>query len=144
MNDPKKIRAWSLYDWANSAYSTTVVGTILQSYLVAITPDDQGPGLWATTITISAILSFVLAPILGAIADATNIKKKMWTIFMLVGSIRTVLMFFITPGLHILGAVLAVISTIVTLIAASLLILFLLDTSGRDRAPGLAGQGLAD
>lgn len=112
MNDPKKIRAWSLYDWANSAYSTTVVGTVLQSYLVAITPERQGPALWGACITISAILSFVLAPILGGIADATNIKKKMWTIFMLLGSITTVLMFFITPGLHILGAVLAVISSI--------------------------------
>jgi len=112
MDDRKKIVAWSLYDWANSAYSTTVVGTILQTYLVNITPNNQGPGLWSTTITISATLAFVLAPILGAIADATNIKKKLWTLFMLLGSISTILMFFVTSDLYWLGAVLAVVSSV--------------------------------
>lgn len=112
MNDRRKILAWSFYDWANSAYSTTVVGTVLQSYLVAITPDRQGPALWGASITISATLAFILAPILGAIADATNIKKRLWTIFMLAGSISTMLMFFVTPDLYLLGAVLGVVSSV--------------------------------
>jgi UMF1 family MFS transporter len=115
MNQRSKILSWAFYDWANSAFSTTVLGVFLQTYVVAITPKDaplQGPALWSFGVFVSALLSFLLSPILGAIADYTNSKKTLWTIFMLIGSLSTVAMFAITPNDYGLGVLLAITGSI--------------------------------
>ena len=115
MNQRKTILSWAFYDWANSAFSTTVVGVFLQTYVVAITPQDapiQGPALWSYGVFVSALLSFLLSPVLGAIADYSNSKKTLWTVFWLIGSLSTVAMFAITPNDYGLGVLLAITGSI--------------------------------
>jgi MFS transporter, UMF1 family len=115
MNQRKKILSWSLYDWANSPFSTTVLGVFLQTYVVAITPKDapiQGPALWSLGVFVAALLSFLLSPVLGAIADYSNSKKRLWTIFMLIGSLSTVAMYAVTPSDYGLGMLLAILGSV--------------------------------
>ncbi|WP_141097090.1 MFS transporter, partial [Klebsiella aerogenes] len=82
-------RAWYFYDWANSAFATTVAGVLFGPYLIAIAEeaavDDRisvlglsvAPGaLPSYAITASTLLSAVLLPLLGAVADRTEHKKE--------------------------------------------------------------------
>jgi UMF1 family MFS transporter len=115
MDKRGKIAAWALYDWGNSAYSTTVLAVVLQTYIVAITPDSaplRGPALWSFGVFLSALISFLLTPVLGAVADYTNSKKRLWTVFMLLGSLSTTAMFTITPDAYAWGMALAILASV--------------------------------
>ena len=115
MDDRKKILAWAFYDWGNSAFSTTVIGVILQTYILAIAPPDaplRGATLWSLGLVVSGLFSIFLTPILGAVADYSNSKKKLWTIFMLLGSLSTAAMFTITPEAYLWGVALSVLASI--------------------------------
>lgn len=83
-------RAWYVYDWANSAFATTVAGVLFGPYLIAIAEeaavDDRvsvlglsiAPGaLPSFTVTASTLLSALLLPLVGAIADRTARKRQM-------------------------------------------------------------------
>jgi UMF1 family MFS transporter len=115
MDQRRKILAWALYDWGNSAYSTTVLAVVLQTYIVSITPENaplRGPALWSLGVFLSALLSFLITPILGAVADYTNSKKRLWTAFMLLGSLCTMAMFTVTPEAYGWGVALTILSSI--------------------------------
>ena len=115
MDNRKKILAWALYDWGNSAFSTTVIGVILQTYLVSITPPDaplRGATLWSLGLAVSGLFSLFLTPILGAAADYSNNKKQLWTAFMLLGSVSTIAMYTITPEAYLWGLALSVLASI--------------------------------
>jgi UMF1 family MFS transporter len=83
-------RAWALYDWANSAFLTTIVAAVFPIYYnnvaaKGLTPADAASRFaWATTIAM--ILIAVSAPFLGALADISPWKKRFLAAFMLVGA----------------------------------------------------------
>ncbi len=75
------IRAWCLYDWANSAFATTVIAALFPPFFrrVAIEAGLAGStatAYWGYTTAIALLLIAVAAPILGAIADFTGHKKR--------------------------------------------------------------------
>ncbi|HEX6162268.1 MAG TPA: MFS transporter [Vicinamibacterales bacterium] len=84
-------RAWAWYDWANSVYFTTVITAVFPTFYA--TYAASGLGLapaeitarfsLITTISVAAIA--IAAPILGAVADYSGIKKKLLATFMVVG-----------------------------------------------------------
>ena len=98
----KELRAWAMYDWANSAYQTTIIATIFPIYYakVAAAGMDKdvamGRFAWATTIAICIVA--VVAPILGAIADHSAMKKKFLAIFAGIGITSCFAMYWITQG----------------------------------------------
>lgn len=106
----RRITAWAMYDWANSAYATTVIVAILPAYFAAAvvpeggwTPPWGGAPLRATTLwgyamSLSAAFVFLLAPFLGAMADFSAAKKRMLMFCCFMGSICTLLLLFATPG----------------------------------------------
>jgi UMF1 family MFS transporter len=97
-NQRKEIVAWCLYDWANSAYSTLSI-TVLVSYLTheLLLPDKMGALIWGWGIGVTMIVTAVLSPIFGAIADA-HASKRAWLVgTTLMGAGGTALMFFATP-----------------------------------------------
>ena len=77
--DRRVIFGWAMYDWANSAYITTLAVAILPIYFagVVVPPDGLEIGgslyaaetLWGFMVSAAALLVFVAAPTLGAIAD---------------------------------------------------------------------------
>jgi UMF1 family MFS transporter len=99
-----------MYDWANSAFQTTVITAVFPNFfsrVAAANPVEGGPPLlapadatavfsWGTTICLTFIA--ILGPILGAIADYRAVKKKMLAAFMTVGVITTAAMATIDRG----------------------------------------------
>lgn len=101
LNRPE-LRAWALYDWANSAFQTTVIAGVFPIYFKQVAaagmPENLQDSryLWATTIAI--VIMAVLAPILGAMADAKPIKKTFLAVFVAIGVSATCGMWWIREG----------------------------------------------
>ena len=104
----KEQRAWYFYDWANSAFSTTIAGVLFAPYLIAIAREAAvdgridllglsiAPGsLPSYTITASTVLSAVVLPLLGAVADRTARKKDLLAGFAWAGAAFASLLFFV-------------------------------------------------
>src|SRR5690606_40057272 len=91
-NDKREILGWLTYDWANSAFYTTVVSVLVGPYLTALAQADVGQGgtvlslgpfgsitsdnLFTSTLGVSVFLQVFLLPVLGSIGDYTNVKKR--------------------------------------------------------------------
>jgi len=115
----KEQRAWYFYDWANSAYVTTVTTVLFGPFLIPIAEqaavDNRvsvlgflpvAPGaLPAYIITFSTILSALLLPPLGALVDRTRYKKQLLGVFAWIGAAFASLLFFTTGDNWQLGAV---------------------------------------
>ncbi|HET8707307.1 MAG TPA: MFS transporter, partial [Pseudomonadales bacterium] len=125
-NDKKEIFGWAMYDWANSAFSTTVVTVFLGPYLTAITQAAADPrGLvyllgvpirydsyFTYCVSASVLLEVTFLPILGALADYSHLRKQLMQLFCVIGSAATILMFFILPGGYWLGGLLFLIANL--------------------------------
>ena len=107
-NEKRTIFGWCMYDWANSAYVTTVVAGLLQSYFARKIVGTDGvqignstisaTSLWGYMIGFSAFLAFLFAPVLGAISDFSSAKKKFLLSFAYTGSLFTTLLYFCQSG----------------------------------------------
>ena len=108
-----EIRAWTMYDWANSAYATTVMGAILPTYFSTYIGGGRSLTLWGYAVAIGSLIAALLSPILGSIADFRGSKKKFLGFFAAVGIISTALLFFINrPEQWLLCCILYIIGTI--------------------------------
>jgi MFS transporter, UMF1 family len=98
----RAIWAWTMYDWANSAFATTIMAAVLPVYYSSVAAANllpaQATANWGFTTSIAAFLAAVLSPILGAIADFQGSKKRFLFFFMLLGVIATGLLYFVTEG----------------------------------------------
>jgi MFS transporter, UMF1 family len=106
VNDRKEIFGWAMYDWANSAFSTTVGTVFLGPYIasLAATAARRYPMAWLASsaspvapdsflpycISFSVGLQVLFLPILGAIADYSHMRKRMMQIFAFIGAISTI------------------------------------------------------
>jgi len=100
--DRKELRAWAMYDWANSAFVTTIMGAVLPVYFVNVSsttlPAELRTAYWGYTQTVALILIAVTAPFLGAAADYLGAKKKFLAAFAVLGATGSFLLFFATEG----------------------------------------------
>jgi UMF1 family MFS transporter len=109
----KAIRAWTMYDWANSAFAATIMGAVLPNYFSAFIAGENSLTLWGYTVAIGSLIAAAISPVLGAIADFRGSKKVFMGVFAVLGIIATALMFFIrTPGDWLLACVLYILGTI--------------------------------
>ena len=104
VNDRREIFGWVVYDWANSAFQTTVVTVLLGPYLTALAQAAVGDNgivaslgplgvvtaksLFPYCVSLSVLVQVFLLPVLGAIADYTNLKKRLmaWLCYAGVGA----------------------------------------------------------
>src|SRR6476619_8250002 len=116
-NNPREIFGWKMYDWANSAFYTTVVGALFSPYLTRLAQTAVGENgvvlnlgflgsvtsksLPTLCVSISVGLQVFLLPVLGALGDYSNLKKRMMALFCYVGVIANCLMFFIKDNLYL-------------------------------------------
>lgn len=109
-------RAWAWYDWANSVYFTTVITavfpTFFSSYAAKGLEPAQASARFALITTISVAVVAVMAPILGALADYSGIKKRLLGIFMMIGVTSCALMVLIGEGDILLASTLFFIGNI--------------------------------
>lgn len=128
VNDRREIFGWAMYDWANSAFSTTVGTVFLGPYIASLAaaaaeayPDGMArffgipvapDSFLPYCISFSVGLQVLFLPILGAIADYSHLRKRMMQIFAFIGAICTILMFFVAGSLWWLGGVLFIVANL--------------------------------
>jgi UMF1 family MFS transporter len=99
----QRVRAWTLYDWANSAFATTILAAVLPVYYSQVAGRTlgsaaQATAYWTATLSISLVIVAILAPILGTISDLKRGKKKLLALSILVGALGVSLLFFVGTG----------------------------------------------
>ena len=126
INDRREIWGWSMYDWANSAFSTTVVTVFLGPYLTSIAKEAAGAdgmlsllgvpirfdSYFSYLISASVLLQVTILPLLGALADYSHLRKKLLQLFCVIGAAATVALFFVTSGMHWIGGLLFLIANV--------------------------------
>ena len=131
MNDKREITGWMMYDWANSAFSTTVVTALLGPYIQSLAESTTEPlrlfggviepgAIYPFAVSFSVVLQVIFLPLLGAIADHTALKKRMLLAFAYTGALATILLFFIRGDMPLLGTSGAVLLGSLLLIIANL------------------------
>ena len=108
----RTIIAWTLYDFANSAFAAIVLGTIYQTYypnVVVGNAEGRGDFWWGLAVSTSMILVALAAPVVGGIADHAGARKPFLVWLTLVSVAATALMATVGPGAVIWGFALAVI-----------------------------------
>lgn len=127
-NNPREVFGWKMYDWANSAFYTTVVGALFSPYITRLAQSAVGKGgtvmnlgfLGSVTaesfptlcVSISVGVQVLFLPILGSLGDYSNLKKKLMAVFCYTAVIANALLFFITGNLYLLGGLLFIISNV--------------------------------
>ena len=112
----RELRAWAMYDWANSAFWTTVIVAVFPPFFSDYAAAGLQPAAatarfaWSTTFAVTVVA--VLGPILGAVADYRAVKKKLLAVFMAVGVVATLLMATIERGNWTYAALLFVVANI--------------------------------
>ena len=98
----KRILSWSMYDWANSAFSTTVMAGFFPIFFEKYwsNPDDviQSTYQLGLANSLASILIAALAPFLGAIADRGSAKKKFLIFFCYMGVVMTGGLYMVEQG----------------------------------------------
>jgi MFS transporter, UMF1 family len=117
MKDTKRgILAWSLYDWANSAFATTVIAgffpVFFKAYWSSGSSVQQSTFYLGMANSIASIIVAALAPVLGAIADRGSFKKKMLLFFAFLGCIMTGGLWFVQAGYWQLAIVFYISATV--------------------------------
>jgi len=108
--DRPELRAWAMYDWANSAFWCTIVLAVFPPFFSDYAAAGLPPVVatarfaWATTIAVTIVA--VMGPILGAIADYRAMKKRLLAASMALGAGATLLMATIDRGEWMYAAVL--------------------------------------
>lgn len=152
-NDPKVIRAWTFYDWANSVYSLTITSAVFPIFYAAITKGDQGvdlvdqahgipaQSLYSYALSAGFLVVAIIAPLLSGIADSRGNKLAFLKGFCYLGATACAgLAFFTLDGLWWgLGLVaLACIGFSGSLVFYDA---FLVDIAGKDQHDKVSARG---
>ena len=119
----KTVMGWSLYDFANSAFATTILAVIFNKYFAQVVAGgESGVLIWGFRIPGAALFGYVLsmsyamaafmAPVLGAIADETRARKKFLGVFCCLGVLCSALLYFVHAGDVLLGSALFVLANV--------------------------------
>lgn len=125
-NNRREIFGWAMYDWANSAFSTTVAVVFLGPYVASLARAAAGANATVSflgipvapdsfmpySISFSVGLQVLFLPILGAIADYSHLRKNMMQVFCTIGALATMALFFVQGDLWWLGGVLFIIANL--------------------------------
>lgn len=106
-----QIFSWTLFDFANTAFSVIVVTVIYSRYFTNHVAGGQR-WLWGLAVSISMILAAILSPPLGAAADLSHNRKQYLFLFTELSVLCTGLLFFVGEGMVFLGILLFVIANI--------------------------------
>ncbi|MEM1406661.1 MAG: MFS transporter, partial [Bacteroidota bacterium] len=109
LNNKKTINGWAMYDWANSVYSLVITSAIFPIYYNAVTTGTDGSDkvdffgfkiintvLYSYALSFSFLFVAAILPLLSGMADYAGNKKFFLKIFMYIGSISCIGLFFFT------------------------------------------------
>ena len=154
---------WYFYDWANSAFATTVVTVFLGPFLTAVAKQAAGCGtgscagvrlhpfgipvapgsFYPYTVSLSVILTVLVLPVVGAVADRSARKKRLLAVFAYLGAAATIGMVAVGGGRYLLGGALFLVANIS--LGASVVVYnsFLPQLVGADRRDSISSIGWA-
>lgn len=158
-NDKREVFGWAMYDWANSAFSTTVGTVFLGPYLASlateaakVNPDGMArlagipiapDSFLPYCVSFSVGMQVLFLPILGAIADYSHMRKQMMQLFATLGAIATILLFSVAGDLWWLGGLLFIIANLT--FGASMVFYnsYLPDIASEDQRDNVSSYGWA-
>jgi MFS transporter, UMF1 family len=159
VNDKKEIFGWAMYDWANSAFSTTVGTVFLGPYVASLaraaaqaagTPTVSFFGIPVAPdsflpycISFSVGLQVLFLPILGAVADYSHMRKRMMQLFATIGAVATILMFMVTGDLWWLGGLLFILANLAFGAAIVFYNAYLPDIASEEQRDSVSSYGWA-
>ncbi len=115
--DRPELRAWAMYDWANSAMACTIITAVFPIYYSSVAcggvmSEEQATRWFAMATTVGMVIIAVLSPLLGTMADFNGRKKRMLGGFLTLGAGSVAAMFFIYEGDWILALILFILANI--------------------------------
>ncbi|GAB4079306.1 MFS transporter [Modestobacter muralis] len=148
---------WYSYDWAMSAFNTTVISVFLAPYLTSVAEaaaDAQGrihplgismpPGsLFGYVVSLSVVLQVVVLPLTGAVADRSGRKRQLLAAFTLIGSLCTMALFFLSGDGYLLGSGLFIVANIAFGAATVVYYSWLPDLAAPDERDAVSSRGWA-
>ncbi len=149
-DDPRNLYGWYAYDWANSAFVLTVTAGLLGPFMVTtIAPDGieligiaiPAGSLFPFAIGISAGLTFLIAPVLGAIADFAGAKKRLLLFFAYMGAAATVPLYFSGAGSIIRTLALFIVAQTCFVAANVFYDAFLPSIASKDKMDAVSSKG---
>ena len=97
--EKRERRAWYLYDFGNSAYAAVVLLAVYSAYFKGtVVGGAEGSRLWGLSVGIAMLIVGLTSPILGALADSSQTKKRILLVFTVMASFFTAMLFFVGPG----------------------------------------------
>ncbi|MFZ1288661.1 MAG: MFS transporter [Melioribacteraceae bacterium] len=140
-----KIFVWTLYDFANTSYSIVVVTFIFAVYFKDVIAQKLPIGdlFWSLGISISMILTGIISPILGAIADYSAGKKRFLLFFTLLCIIPTSMLYFTQEGDILFALILFILANIGFEAALVFYDSFLPEITSRKTYGRVSGYGFA-
>jgi UMF1 family MFS transporter len=158
-NNPRELFGWKMYDWANSAFYTTVVGALFSPYITRLAQAavgengvvlDLGPlgnvtakSLPTLCVSISVGLQVFLLPVLGALGDYSDLKKRLMAFFCYIAVVANCLMFFIQGDLYLWGGLLFIIANVCFGAALVFYNAFLPEIATDDQTDKVSSRGFA-
>ncbi len=158
VNDKREIFGWTMYDWANSAFSTTVVTVFLGPYLTNLAEkaaDANGnifyvfgsgirfDSLFTYCVSLSVLLQVFFLPVLGAIADYSHLRKRMMQLFAFIGSVATLGLIFLVQETYLLGGILFIIANLAFGASIVFYNAYLPDIASEDKRDSVSSAGFA-
>jgi UMF1 family MFS transporter len=119
-NNQKVVRletiSWGMYDWANSAFATTILAVIYNQYFARVVAGGEkgvdifgtnvpGAALWNFIVSIAMFIVALIAPLFGAIADFSAKKRKFQVFFCYLGIVFTGFLYFVGEGDWLMGSI---------------------------------------
>ncbi|WP_174616190.1 MFS transporter [Virgibacillus ihumii] len=108
--------SWMMYDFGNSAFSTTIMAAVLPIFYYDVAAagleESLATSYWGYSQSIAVLIVAFMAPFLGAISDFSAAKKKFLQFFAFMGIIASILLAFVNEGEYIFASILLIIGTI--------------------------------
>jgi UMF1 family MFS transporter len=113
----RRIRAWTLYDWANSAFATTILAAVLPIYYsqvagATLASPAIATAYWSRGLSIGILIVAVISPVLGTISDIMRGKKRFLAVFVGIGILSTGLLVMVETGDWMLASILFILGRV--------------------------------
>ena len=141
----REVWAWSMYDFANSGYTTVVITAVFNAYFVSAVAQKApwATFAWTAALSISYLAVLLTAPIIGAWADAHAAKKKLLLVATAGCVVFTAGLYFAAPGAVVLAIVLIVLSNFFFACGENLIAAFLPELAESKAMGRVSGWGWA-
>ncbi|MYA24641.1 MAG: MFS transporter, partial [Gemmatimonadetes bacterium] len=144
-NAKKPIIAWALYDWANSAFATTVIAAFFpvffKSYWSTGSDVTESTFQLGLANSLSSLIVVLLAPLLGAIADQGGTRRKFLFAFAFLGVLATGCLYMVAQGAWELAVVVYVLAAIGFSGGNTFYDALIVEVVGRDKSDSVSALG---